>query len=339
MLPNLFEVGELLCRTHWKQRFTHQTPPELTNVLLCIQIFCNMNKEEYFFATVDSKGNYVDAYWKDDSVSLTETEIPAVRKYRCVAQGPIFGYRISEWSCATVLVSNERKVKVYAYRIGAKQAPLCNVPNGFLTEAARTYLVDRGEYFWINKETISKAYPKSVQGGSNLRHKTHINASYHTTKNRQLSQCSLDFKKAFPGVQNQTLIKEVCADLAHLAAAAGIPYEQYSFLTGDMSLESGIVFLFATYNGGGIYSHIDESFCGPVFVIVLGIKERAPHKSQGKIISFGQVGNKSCNGYAELQNKQYSMYFFYGYFTDFAYHGVPKMAGYTCTVFIVRARR
>ena len=338
MLPNLWNVSQLLCRDHWKKKFGSVAQPSLTDRLICVLTFCSMEEEEFFFVTVNKTGNYVTGYWKNQESPLTKTEAAAVRQYRCQAWGVYFGYRISPWSRKTILLSDDREVVMYRYRIGAKPAPLCMVQEDFLQHKTKTYLQSRGNYFWNNRTTVKKQHPNSIQGGNHLRFKTHINGSYHTTKNQEVEDCSLKFGIAFRGVEKQKLIKDLCTDLSFVAEAAGVPAEEYSFLVGDMSPASGIVFMFATYNGGGIYSHIDQSFKGPVFVLVVGMKERAPDKSKGKVISFAQNG-QSTNAYAELVNKEHSMYFFYGYFTDFACHGVPKMAGYTCTVFIVRCRR
>ena len=100
-------------------------------------------------------------------------------------------------------------------------------------------------------------------------------------------------------------------------------------------------FVLTTYVGHGLCSHIDINFEGPVFVITVMIEENEKVKDKGdpKYISVGMKGRYLFNQHSCVENNERQVYFFYGWMTDWAYHGVPALPGWKSIVFIIRQGR
>ena len=182
------------------------------------------------------------------------------------------------------------------------------------------------------------AFPDSIQCNK-LRTKVHCNQFYHTTKAKysKLRDCSLKFKILFPKKREQQAILNFCKDLHTICSSIGI--ENVEWLLADPHKK--IPFMFAIYHGYGINSHIDLNFEGPVFVLTILIKQtkKNANPSDCKCISLGMEGINIMSIFATLINEECQLYFFYGYLTDYAYHGVPRTPGWTSIVFIIRKGR
>ena len=71
--------------------------------------------------------------------------------------------------------------------------------------------------------------------------------------------------------------------------------------------------------------HYIKNFEGPVFVFTILMQQtkQMARDEDSKCISFGMDGLNIMNTYSTLKNDECQLYFFYGYFTDYVYHGVP----------------
>lgn len=135
-------------------------------------------------------------------------------------------------------------------------------------------------------------------------------------------------------------LTQLLSDIYQVCIAMGMKHEDIEWLKHPR-VTSTAQFVLTTYRGMGLSTHIDLNFQGPVIVITVLMKknERVSEHAIPKGIYLGQWRKFMLNQHAFMPNKEKQMYVFWGWVTDWAYHGVPWLNGWVSVVFIVRQGR
>lgn len=178
--------------------------------------------------------------------------------------------------------------------------------------------------------------------------KIHGNYFYSTTTKhgeKCLKKCSLSYEKMWDTSKKRKLIGIFLKKCYIVGLAYGIPEIQLSFLLKPQS----VIYLTTIYNGVGIKGHIDKNFFGAVFCYVSFIKKTKRDDyynkryidgcNKGKQLSWTIKGLDCLIDGGAIENHENQLYWFYGYFTDYGVHGVPRMGGYLTIVHIFRQAR
>ena len=229
------------------------------------------------------------------------------------------------------------------------------IPFGSVNDAGDRYFESmmsrKGMGFWNKSDSWNRKYggdgdDTSIQGGGKKgegnRMKIHAGKFYSTTGDRTLRDCKMKFKDMFWTRRQRKAVKVFLHNCYLIGKAYGIPEDEISYL----KVTNKVVFLTTIYNGVGIKGHKDSNFKGAVFCYVSYVRNKRKGSNtnskeswDGKYFSFGIRGFNVLIPKSTIKNLENQLYFFWGAFTDWAIHGVPRMKGWIAIIHIFRQAR
>ena len=307
-------------------------------------------RKQYFFVHADTA-----QYWSRDGLrSLVGVELDLVDDFLAVYDSTFLCYAPREpkemW--VPMPLTQKPMLKVKHYKMCGVTSPFCVAQQmmdhhnfGFLVDICLEFMdsVKALEYCErYNDPDGCRGFQWDPQRG-----KLHTLWFYHTHDKiwEELQRSKCKFEDIFNTKRRRKAILDFLLDVYCIAQAVGVPNIDW---LKDESIGDKIPFLLTCYRGRGLKAHIDLKFEGPVFIITLLSRKREGYVKKdkeeaadcnGKRISWGQCGSQTRNPHASIRNETGQMYFFWGWFTDWAYHGVPTNPGWESVVLIIRPKR
>eukprot|EP01083_Nonionella_stella_P136258 414516_1 len=337
--------------------------PDTSNVMT--RAPSNLNTDELYSETCFECGIQIDAHiWgvkcstcpnrmhRPCGATVMEGLMPVIYCSNCVKSQPMrsecaalyAGYFLKEWDTVHAKIDAfdrngmeyKKDIKIKRWKMGKDPIPIGSV-DGFCDGDTQKMFQEVGQRFWDNDEYYRAKYSDSIQGGRvkcGNRMKIHGENFYSTRSSRpKLTKCSMKFGKMYKTKKERKLVKIFMLNLLTIGTILEMSSECLRCLRNPRDM----TYLTCIYNGNGLVTHIDDLFIGPVWCYVSMIEDKRDDEQKreqnnkiyrGKSISWGMRGAEVLNEKATLQNYPNQLYFFYGYFTDFAKHGVPKMRGF-----------
>eukprot|EP01083_Nonionella_stella_P247521 858074_1 len=348
--------------------------PDTSNVMT--RAPSNLNTDELYSETCFECGIQIDAHiWgvkcstcpnrmhRPCGATVMEGLMPVIYCSNCVKSQPMrsecaalyAGYFLKEWDTVHAKIDAfdrngmeyKKDIKIKRWKMGKDPIPIGSV-DGFCDGDTQKMFQEVGQRFWDNDEYYRAKYSDSIQGGRvkcGNRMKIHGENFYSTRSSRpKLTKCSMKFGKMYKTKKERKLVKIFMLNLLTIGTILEMSSECLRCLRNPRDM----TYLTCIYNGNGLVTHIDDLFIGPVWCYVSMIEDKRDDEQKreqnnkiyrGKSISWGMRGAEVLNEKATLQNYPNQLYFFYGYFTDFAKHGVPKMRGFRAIIHIFRTAR
>ena len=348
LIPALEDEKRIYCTEHWLVEYVNLSSEQVsafdgTGIRL-IRKLQTPAKCMFFFANAQQQ------VWMKIRTEhqFEQFETNLIEQYECKFRQLHLCYSLEPGSTISMTISkkcNPRKVSLQLFQMHGCRIPLV-VVNNFLSPSGSDWLTERGLYFYEHQAKLAIRYPLAVQASGN-RVKVACNVTYKTPTKAtayaepEIETSDMSYATMFLEKSQRDDIRQICRDLHAICTVLKI--KDIGWLIGS-KLTKDIPFLLTTYCGLGLRSHIDLFFEGPVFVIHVLItpqdgKENEADPHETKKISFGMHQGKEINSGASITNTERQLYFFYGYFTDWAHHRVPMMKAWKSVVLIIRCGR